>query len=51
MFDPIEWLPIDISVRWGILIAHIKGFGMKNLVFEQIQARKCDGCWKNFTQK
>jgi hypothetical protein len=33
-------LLIDIPDRWGILTAHRRRFGMKNPVYEQIQARK-----------
>jgi len=33
-------MPIDIPDRWGILAVHRRRFGMKNPVYEQIQARK-----------
>jgi hypothetical protein len=34
-------LPLkDIPDRWGILTAHRRRLGMKNPVYEQIQARK-----------
>src|SRR6266851_9555280 len=33
-------LLIDIPDRWGILTAHLRRFGMKHPVYEQIQDRK-----------